>query len=100
MSSASSHRFLVAYDITDDRRRARIAKLLERYGDRVQYSVFLVECVPARLLRLKAALEKTFERQEDSILICDLGRLGSIPPWSAHYLGHGRSVTGNSTIII
>lgn len=34
---------LVAYDIPDDRRRARIAKALLRVGRRVQYSVFLAE---------------------------------------------------------
>ena len=32
---------LVAYDIPDDRRRARVAKVLLRFGPRVQYSVFL-----------------------------------------------------------
>lgn len=100
MSATNSHRYLVAYDIADDRRRTRIAKILERYGDRVQYSVFIVECVPARLLRLRASLEKTLQRDEDSILFCDLGKLGSIPPWSAHYLGQGRPVTGTSSIIV
>ena len=34
--------YLVSYDITDDRRRAKIAKELENFGTRVQYSVF--EC--------------------------------------------------------
>lgn len=34
---------LVAYDITDDRRRMKVMKALERMGRRVQYSVFVVE---------------------------------------------------------
>ncbi len=34
--------YLVSYDITSDRRRRRIANLLENYGKRIQYSVF--EC--------------------------------------------------------
>ncbi len=33
---------VVAYDITDPRRLARVAKLCEDYGGRVQYSVFEV----------------------------------------------------------
>jgi len=33
---------LVSYDIPNDRRRVKIAKTLEDFGDRVQYSVF--EC--------------------------------------------------------
>lgn len=31
---------LVAYDIPDDRRRAKVAKVLLRFGRRVQYCVF------------------------------------------------------------
>lgn len=34
--------YLICYDVTDDRDRNRVARLLERYGDRVQYSVFEV----------------------------------------------------------
>jgi CRISPR-associated protein Cas2 len=34
--------YLICYDITDDRDRNRVAHLLERYGERVQYSVFEV----------------------------------------------------------
>ena len=33
---------LVAYDITVDNRRARLAALLQSWGDRIQYSVFVV----------------------------------------------------------
>src|SRR6266511_1773180 len=34
--------YVISYDISVDRRRARVAKLLEGFGQRVQYSVF--EC--------------------------------------------------------
>lgn len=37
------HFIVVAYDISDDRRRTRLHDLLEDYGSPVQYSVF--ECV-------------------------------------------------------
>jgi CRISPR-associated protein Cas2 len=33
---------VIAYDISDDKRRLRIAKELERWGNRTQFSVF--EC--------------------------------------------------------
>jgi len=32
--------YVVAYDICDDRRRTKVAKILEDFGDRAQYSVF------------------------------------------------------------
>ncbi|MFI8774620.1 CRISPR-associated endonuclease Cas2 [Gordonia sp. NPDC062954] len=37
---------LVAYDITEDRRRARLAALLQAWGDRIQYSVFICHLPP------------------------------------------------------
>jgi CRISPR-associated protein Cas2 len=42
--------YLICYDITDDRDRNRVARLLERYGDRVQYSVFEVHLARAEQL--------------------------------------------------
>lgn len=35
--------YLVSYDIPETRRRTKLAKILEDFGDRVQYSVF--ECI-------------------------------------------------------
>jgi len=32
-------RYLIVYDTSDDVRRTKVAKKLESYGDRVQYSV-------------------------------------------------------------
>ena len=34
---------VVAYDVSDDKRRTQLHKTLRRFGDRVQFSVF--ECV-------------------------------------------------------
>lgn len=66
-------RYLVAYDVCDDRRRSRIAKILQSYGSRLQYSLFQVDISAARLERLIAQLEKEISSKEDSVLICDMG---------------------------
>ena len=51
--------YLICYDIEDDRDRARVAKLLERCGQRVQYSVFEVHLARAEELdRLKDRLRE------------------------------------------
>ena len=34
-------KFVIAYDISDNRRRERVARVLLRYGSRIQQSVFL-----------------------------------------------------------
>lgn len=59
--------YAIAYDIPDDRRRKKIADLLEGYGQRVQYSVF--ECVlsPAKYKELTTKLRKIINLAEDSV---------------------------------
>jgi len=46
----------VAYDIENDRKRSRVAKMLEKYGTRINYSVF--ECMFTQI---------QFEKIRDSI---------------------------------
>lgn len=49
---------VVAYDIEDDRRRTRIARILEGYGERVQWSVFECHIEERHLQRLVRTLER------------------------------------------
>ena len=51
---------LVSYDISDNRVRSRFAKLLERFGARVQYSVFEIRNSERLLDLLKAEIEGHF----------------------------------------
>lgn len=45
-------RFLVAYDIADDKRRNQVFKTLYGYGDHAQYSVFFCELSQQELVRV------------------------------------------------
>ena len=49
--------YLIAYDVKDDRRRSHVAKLLQSYGERMQYSVFLLRIRPAKLIAVQTVLE-------------------------------------------
>jgi len=61
--------YIVSYDIPDTPRRTRIAKILEDFGDRVQYSVF--ECLLEKELLEKMVdrLEKVVKAEEDSVRV-------------------------------
>lgn len=95
-----TRRHIIAYDIPHDRRRSRVAKVLETYGDRVQYSVFVVDCSPAALLRLKGEVGDVIDDDEDSILFCDLGLVSQLADTRYSYLGREREVTGNGPLIV
>lgn len=99
MSRDDVRRFVVAYDIPDDRRRTRIANFLQAYGDRVQYSVFVVDGGPARLVRMEAGLEERIKEGQDSILICDLGPLVRAQS-RFRYLGLGRPITDDESFLL
>ena len=68
---------LVSYDVArnekGEKRLRRIAKILENYGQRVQYSVF--ECLvdPGQWVALKAQLLREFDPQYDSLRFYSLG---------------------------
>ncbi len=68
---------LVSYDVARDengeKRLRHVAKILENYGQRVQYSVF--ECLvdPAQWVELKAKLLKTINKDYDSLRFYSLG---------------------------
>ncbi|MBI4568072.1 MAG: CRISPR-associated endonuclease Cas2 [Planctomycetes bacterium] len=69
-------RFLIVYDIADDQRRSRIARILEGYGTRVQFSVFEFNLSPGRRVALMAELRSKDllpgEPAGDSFTVYDL----------------------------
>ncbi len=64
---------LVSYDISSDRRRLKVMKLLEGYGDHVQFSVFECRLEPGDLDTLRRKLKKLAGRQ-DSVRLYYLGQ--------------------------
>lgn len=66
-----THRYAVAYDLSDDRERDRVDKLLQGWGHRAQKSVFLVLTSRYGLKALKAELEK-LELESGTVLILRL----------------------------
>ena len=94
------HRFVLAYDIASDARRVRVATTLESYGDRLQYSVFLVDIKPARMVRLKAAVLAHIDMTTDSLLICDLGPIVDGDNRRIEFVGATRSFTGHGPLVL
>jgi CRISPR-associated protein Cas2 len=81
--------YLVCYDIVSDRRRNKVAKLLESYGLRVQKSVF--ECVldQQQYETLSKYLVRLVNKKEDQIRFypmsvhnrCKVAVLGTQPEY-------------------
>ena len=66
-------RYLIAYDVSDDKRRTAIFKTLMGNGDHVQFSVFLCQLSDVELARLKGSLAESVNARQDQVVILDLG---------------------------
>ena len=100
MSAEAARRYLVAYDISDDRRRSRVARRLQEFGDRVQYSVFVVDVRPAKLVRLRTMLEDLILESADSVLLCDLGPVSGVDRGRFEFLGRAAEITPDGPIVL
>lgn len=60
---------VISYDIVHNRRRRQLAKLLERYGERVQKSVFEMILEEKELPALVRKIERLIKKEEDSVRI-------------------------------
>jgi CRISPR-associated protein Cas2 len=69
-------RYLVAYDIRDERRLRMIAGCMEGYGTRIQYSVFISDLSSRELILMRSDIESLMKQTEDSVMIVDLGAAG------------------------
>ncbi|RKX63764.1 MAG: CRISPR-associated endonuclease Cas2 [Thermodesulfobacteriota bacterium] len=56
---------VISYDISDDKRRNRISKLLENYGKRVQKSVFECFLTPEMCDEVKHRIMEILDKRQD-----------------------------------
>lgn len=57
--------YIVSYDITSDRLRNKVAKTIENYGKRIQYSVFECELTKSRYKKMYSELCKLMADSPD-----------------------------------
>ena len=83
---------IVSYDIPDDKRRLKVARVLLDYGgQRVQRSVFECYITPRNLIQLRERLHNMIAEREDSVRfyrlcgVCQplVERLGTAEPIDA-----------------
>jgi len=61
--------YIIAYDITKDKNRNKIATILSDYGQRVQYSIFECDISNEQLKHLIRRINKHIDAETDSLYI-------------------------------
>jgi CRISPR-associated protein Cas2 len=91
-------RYLVAYDIREDRRLRAIAGCMEGYGTRIQYSVFVCDLSDREMILMRGDVETRMKSSEDSVMVVDLGHAGDSSRFL--FLGHHQKLPSSSALIV
>lgn len=66
-------RYLVAYDVSDAGRLRRTYRVMNGFGDPVQYSVFVCDLSAVERQLMREQLSAVLNLKDDRVLIVDLG---------------------------
>lgn len=81
--------YLIAYDISNEKRLAKVAKILEKFAFRIQYSVFfLPQATLKEKNQLKALLVEVIKQDEDDLRIYKVDIKNSLALFSGIDLNH------------
>lgn len=80
--------YIVAYDISDQKRWRRVFRLMKGYGEWVQLSVFQCRLTIQQHAELVALLDGIIHHSEDHILLLDFGQADHVTP---HVVSLGKS---------
>lgn len=97
--AATRLRYLVSYDIANAKRLRRVAKCLESYGTRLQFSVFECPLDDTRFAQAKAALAEIINTDHDQVLFVSLGPAAADATLIIEALGLPYTVRSRVTII-
>ncbi len=76
----SEHIYIVAYDISDQKRWRRVFRLMKGYGEWLQLSVFQCRLSRRRHAELIATLDGMIHHERDHVVIMDVGVADRIKP--------------------
>ncbi|CAN5667925.1 CRISPR-associated endonuclease Cas2 [soil metagenome] len=65
--------YVVAYDIADDKRRAKVYRAMLGFGDWAQYSVFFCDLSSQELVRLRWRIRELINEAEDQVIVVEGG---------------------------
>jgi CRISPR-associated protein Cas2 len=93
------HLYIVAYDISDQRRWRSVFRTMNGYGQWLQLSIFQCRLSRKRHIQLRAALDEIINHGEDHVIIMDLGVAESVNP-RVQSLGKEFTPVEKSAIIV
>jgi len=91
---------LVSYDISDPRRWRQVYRTMRGFGEHLQLSVFSCDLTRAQRVKMIAALETAIDRDEDQVLLIDLGPSQARPVHQIEALGRPVTVRDRGPVVL
>jgi CRISPR-associated protein Cas2 len=91
--------YLVTYDVCEPRRLRKIFKTMQGFGEHLQLSVFQCDLTAIDRIEMQAALEAVINRDEDKVLIIDLGPSDPFPVKNIQGLGKQVKVVKRAAVV-
>ena len=98
MANHAPQLFLLAYDIADPRRLARVHRTVKQQGMPLQYSVFLIADTPAVLDGLLAELDDIIDPRADDIRVYPLPTRLDAEGYGRQFLPAGVMLLGDDRL--
>lgn len=74
------HLYLVAYDISDQKRWRRVFRVMEGFGEWLQLSLFQCRLSAQRHAELIALLDGIIHHADDHVVLVDIGHADQVVP--------------------
>jgi CRISPR-associated protein Cas2 len=91
--------YLVTYDICEPRRLRKVFKTMQGFGEHLQLSVFQCDLTAIDRIDMQAALEAIIDRDQDKVLMIDLGPTDPFPVKSIQTLGQQTKMVKRAPVI-
>ncbi|MBI5000053.1 MAG: CRISPR-associated endonuclease Cas2 [Euryarchaeota archaeon] len=94
------NKYLVGYDISDDKRLNKVFTIMQGYGERLQYSVFICDLSPREKATLEATLTEHINHTEDCIMMVDLGSGEGALAEKIQFIGIRKTIPERRAVIV
>ncbi len=91
---------IVSYDISDAKRWRQVYRTMRGYGEHLQLSVFSCDLTPSQRIQMLAALGDAIDREEDQILVIDLGPSQAQPIHQIETVGRPLDVRDRGPVVL
>ena len=81
------HRYLVCYDVANDRRLRQLFKKMHGFGDPVQFSIFKCDLSRTEHALMRGAIQEIINARDDRVMIVRIGTVDEARTSGVEFMG-------------